>query len=69
MRTNQPMKAKASHNNLTYTISKNDGVLKVSLQGNHKPNQDQEEIQENQETPRGNPRKSRNHPKQCHRTL
>ncbi|WP_201273477.1 hypothetical protein, partial [Helicobacter typhlonius] len=31
MRTNQPMKAKASHNNILYTISKNDGVLKVSL--------------------------------------
>ena len=54
MRTNQPMKAKASHNNLTYTISKNDGVLRVSLQGNHKPNQDQEEIQENQETTQSN---------------
>ena len=54
MRTNQPMKVKASHNNLTYTISKNDGVLRVSLQGNHKPNQDQEEIQENQETTQSN---------------
>ena len=54
MRTNQPMKAKASHNNILYTISKNDGVLRVSLQGNHKPNQDQEEIQGNQETTQSN---------------
>ena len=54
LNTQDSITYEASHNNLTYTISKNDGVLRVSLQGNHKPNQDQEEIQENQETTQSN---------------
>ena len=54
LNTQDSITYETSHNNILYTISKNDGVLRVSLQGNHKPNQDQEEIQENQETTQSN---------------